>query len=133
MARGIDLLEGRDQCRITDVVTIEAQTLVVMQQVRRGIGGGAQPVGTPQRLEHGNRRALAVGARHGNDAATEPTRTRPDQTEAPGHAQHSGKAHIDTDGVLMLETRQPLIQREATRHGIMQGGKLPRSGIQRRE
>jgi hypothetical protein len=93
-----------------DVPAVDAHALVVAQQVRRGEGAGAQARGPRDRLDEGDRGALAVGAAHRHDQ-----RARPAAAQGAHALAHALQAHGDLLRMGAQLVVQPLVERACHR------------------
>lgn len=92
-----------DQLRVAGLLAIDTHALVVAQQMRRGVGTDLPAGSTPDRLDKGHGRALAIGPAHDDGMLG----WRCD-LQARSHLAHALQSHRDTAGVLLLDVGEPL-------------------------
>ena len=85
------------------VLSVDAHALVVVKQVRRGIGADLPARRTRDRLDEGDGRTLAVGAAHDDDV---PRRLA--QAHARGNLAHAVEPHVDGFRMLALDVGEPV-------------------------
>jgi hypothetical protein len=106
-ACGVDTLERGDQLLVAGLCVIDADTLVVSRQVRRGEPPTA-PAGRAQdRVEECDGGPLAIGAADRDDPVA-----RRQQTQAMRHLAHPRQSQIDGVGMGFLLPLEPRGQRE---------------------
>jgi hypothetical protein len=103
-ARLLDPCEGFHQQVQRDIVARQAQPLLEVHQVRRGVQPGAITRVAQDGLQHRAGRALAVGAGDSDDRALEA------QAQPCGDGAHALQAHVDVLGVQALAVVEPVSQ-----------------------
>ena len=106
--RGLDALERGDQRRVTGLAPIDPHPFVVTQQMRRSECANSPARCARDRLDEGDRRALAVGA-----GDTDHARRRPQRIDGAGAQPLHDRAHAleperDFARMLALLVVQPL-------------------------
>ena len=97
------LKKGQQRSRADDLAA-QATALLKVHQMRRRVNAGSVTGLQQNGLQHGAGRALAVGARHGDDRALE------GQAQSPGHGAHTREPHVDAYGVNLLAVSQPVVE-----------------------
>ena len=108
-ARGLHRFERRAERVVARLRARDAHALVVAFEMRRRIEPGLVAARAQHRFQHGAARALAIGARDGDDRAAKL------DTHALVDPRHALQAERDALRMLALDERQPLAERPHAR------------------
>ena len=100
-----DVFECAHQRRIVDFATLDADALVVAEEMGRGEQPDGGPGSEQQRLGVRRRRALAIGTGHGDHV-----RRGPIEPEPARHGADPREAQIDAVRMGRLLARQPILE-----------------------